>query len=66
MILDPNIQLSKRKLLHLFYVFKKFQDDVFNKHFPLRVDYKNAKEILQKDCQNLISKQFIGIWQTIS
>ena len=35
------------------------------KKFLLRVDCKSAKEILQKDVQNLVSKQIFGRWQAI-
>jgi len=40
----------------------KFQDDLFIKKFLLRIDYKSAKEILQKDVQNLVSKQIFARW----
>ena len=43
---------------------QKFQD-VFNKKFLLRVDCKSAKEIFQKDVQNIVSKQIFARWQTI-
>ena len=33
--------------------------------FLLRVDCKSAKEILQKDVQNLVSKQNFARWQAI-
>ena len=35
------------------------------KNFFLRVDCKSDKEILQKDVQNLVSKQFFARWQAI-
>ena len=35
------------------------------KKFLLRVDCKSAKEILQKDVQNLVSKQIFFRWQAI-
>ena len=35
------------------------------KKFLLRVDCKSAKEILQKDVQNLVSKQIFARWQAI-
>ena len=43
----------------------KFQDDLFNKTFLLRIDCKSAKEILQKDVKNLVSKQIFARWQAI-
>ena len=35
------------------------------KKFLLRVDCKSVKEILQKDVQNLVSKQIFVRWQAI-
>jgi len=43
----------------------KFQDDLFIKKFLLRIDCKSAKEVLQKDVQNLVSKQIFARWQAI-
>jgi len=43
----------------------KFQDDLFIKKFLLRIDCKSTKEILQKDVQNLVSKQIFARWQAI-
>jgi len=35
------------------------------KTFLLRIDCKFAKEVLQKDVQNLVSKQIFARWQAI-
>ena len=35
------------------------------KKFILRVDCKSAKEILQKDVQNIVSKHIFARWQAI-
>jgi len=43
----------------------KFQDDLFIKKFLLRIDCEFAKEVLQKDVQNLVSKQIFARWQAI-
>jgi len=43
----------------------KFEDDLFYKKFLLRIDCKSAKEILQKDVKNLVSKQIFAHWQAI-
>ena len=55
----------KKEILAIVLCIKKFQSDVFNKKFLLRVDCKSAKEILQKDVQNLVSKQIFARWQAI-
>jgi len=49
----------------LYYVFPKFQDDLFNKKFLLLIDCKSAKDVLQKDVKNLVSKQIFVGWQAI-
>ena len=63
----PQINYStvKKEILAVVLCIQKFQNDVFNKKFLLRVDCKSAKEILQKDVQNLVSKQIFARWQTI-
>ncbi|KAH1035051.1 hypothetical protein GYH30_055152 [Glycine max] len=44
----------------------KFQSDLLNQKFLIRVDFKSAKDILQKDVKNLASKQIFARWQAIS
>ena len=63
----PQINYStvKKEILAIVLCIQKFQSDVFNKKFLLRVDCKSAKEILQKDVQNLVSKQIFARWQAI-
>ena len=55
----------KKEILAIVLCIQKFQSDVLNKKFLLRVDYKSAKEILQKNIQNLVSKQIFARWQAI-
>lgn len=43
----------------------KFQDDLFNKQFLLRIDCKSVKNVLEKDVKNLVSKQIFARWQAI-
>ena len=64
---DPQMNYStvKKEILAIVLYIQKFQSDVFNKKFLLRVDCKSAKEILQKDVQNLVSKQIFAKWQGI-
>ena len=57
------IQQLKRKFYQSYYVFSNFK--MFNKKFLLRIDCKSAKEILQKDVQNIVSKQISARWQAI-
>ena len=60
-----NYSTLKKEILAIVLCIQKFQSDVFNKKFLLRVDCKSAKEILQKDVQNLVSKQIFARWQAI-
>ena len=43
----------------------KFQSDLLNQKFLIRVDCKLAKDILQKDVKNLAWKQIFARWQAI-
>ena len=43
----------------------RIKSDLLNQKFLLRIDCKSAKEILQKDVQNIISKQIFARWQAI-
>jgi len=43
----------------------KVQNDLFIKRFLLHIDCKLDKESLQKDVQNLVSKQIFAHWQAI-
>lgn len=43
----------------------KFESDILNKRFLIRVDCKAAKDILLKDDKNLASKQIFAKWQEI-
>ena len=55
----------KKEVLTIVNCISKFKDDLINKKFLLRVDCKQAKEILQKDVKNLVSKQIFARWQAI-
>jgi len=55
----------KKEILAIVLCVLKFQDDLFIKKFLLRIDCKSANEILQKDVQNLVSKQIFARLQAI-
>ena len=42
-----------------------FPDDLVNNEFLVRVDCKSAKQILQKDVKNIVSKQIFARWQAL-
>ncbi|KAH0650257.1 hypothetical protein KY284_030169 [Solanum tuberosum] len=57
---QKNYSTVKKEVLSIVLCITKFQDDLINKEFLLRVDCKSAKEILQKDVKNLVSKQIFA------
>jgi len=53
---QKNYSTVKKEVLSIVLCITKFLDDLINKEFLVRVDCKSAKEILQKDVKNLVSK----------
>ena len=62
---QENYSTIKKEILAIVLCIQKFQEYVFNKKFIFHVDCKSAKEILQKDVQNIVSKQIFSKWQAI-
>ena len=62
---QKNYSTIKKEVLAIVLCITKFQDDLVNKEFLLRVDCKYAKEILQKDVKNIVSKQIFARWQAL-
>ena len=64
--MEPGLDLNfltpllKKEVLAIVLCISKFQDDLYFKNFLLRIDCKSAKEVLQKDVQNLVSKQIFA------
>ncbi|KAG4980251.1 hypothetical protein JHK82_033487 [Glycine max] len=56
---------SKKLILAIVLCISKFQSDLLNQKFLIRVDCKSAKDILQKDVKNLASKQIFARRQAI-
>jgi len=57
---QQNYFTIKKETLAIVLCVSKFQDDFLSKRFLLRIDCKSAKEILQKDVKNLVSKQIFA------
>ncbi|KAG5010323.1 hypothetical protein JHK87_018838 [Glycine soja] len=57
---------AKKEVLAIVLCIFKFQSDLLNQNFLIRVDYKSAKDILQKDVKNLASKPIFARWRAIS
>ncbi|KAG5080904.1 hypothetical protein JHK86_004969 [Glycine max] len=64
---NQGLKINTNFLLVLAIVLciSKFQSDLLNQKFLIRVDCKSAKDILQKDVKNLASKQIFARWQAI-
>ena len=60
-----NYSTIKKEILAIVLCITKFQDDLINKEFLLRVDCKSSKEILQKDVKDIVSKQIFSRWQAL-
>ena len=55
-----NYSTIKKEILSIALFISKFQDDLLNQKFLVRVDCKSAKHVLQKDVQNIASKQIFA------
>ena len=55
-----NYSTIKKEILNIVLCISKFQDDLLNQEFLLRVDCKSAKSILQKDVKNIVSKHIFA------
>jgi hypothetical protein len=59
------IVLLRKKIPFVVLCITKFQSDLLNQKFLLRIDCKSAKYILKKDVENIASKQIFARWQAI-
>jgi len=57
---QKNYSTIKKQILSIFMCIIKFQSDLLNQKFVLHIDCKSVKEVLQKDIQNLVSKQIFA------
>ena len=62
---QQNYNTIKKEILSIILCVSKFQNDLFDQNFLIRVDCKSAKEVLQKDDQDLVSKQSFARWLAI-
>ena len=56
---------QKISFIYSLICISKFQSDLINKKFLLKIDCKAAKDILQKDVKNLVSKEIFARWQAL-
>jgi hypothetical protein len=64
-IYQQNYPTMKKEILAIVLCISKFQADLLNRNFLLRIDCEAAKSVLQKDVQNLASKHIFARWQAI-
>jgi len=60
--LQQKYSTIKKEILAIVLCISKFQDDLYLKKILLRIDCKSAKEVSQKDVQNLVSKLIFARW----
>lgn len=57
---QKNYSTIKKEILSIVLCISKFQDDLYNKSFLLRINCKSAKDVLTKDVKSLVSKQIFA------
>lgn len=60
---QKNYSTLNKEILAIVHAVTKFESDLLNKEFLIRVDCKAAKDILFKDVKNLASNQIFARWQ---
>ena len=62
---QPIHNTIKKEILSIILCISKIQNDFLNQEFLLRIDYKFAKSVLQKDVKNIASKHIFAYWKAI-
>ena len=60
-----NYSIIKKEFLSIVLCISKFQSDLLNQKFLLRIDCKSAKYVIEKDVKNIASKHILARWQAI-
>ena len=55
-----NYSTIKKEILSIVLCISKFQSDLLNQKFLIRIDCKSAKHVLEKDVQNIASKHIFA------
>ncbi|CAJ2670994.1 unnamed protein product [Trifolium pratense] len=53
----------KKEMLSIIKCISKFQSDLLNQKFLLRIDCSSAKSIIEKDVKTLVAKHIFASWQ---
>ena len=62
---QKNYSTINKEILAMVLTISKFQGDLLNQKFLLRINCKSAKNVLMKNVQNIASKQIVARWQSI-
>ncbi|KAK2969373.1 hypothetical protein RJ640_028762 [Escallonia rubra] len=62
---QQNYSTIKKEILSIVNCILKFEGDLLNQEFLLRIDCKAAKDVLEKDVKNIASKQIFARWQAL-
>ena len=60
-----NYSTIKKEILSIVLCISKFQTDLLNQKFLLRIYCKIAKHVIEKDVENVASKHIFARWQAI-
>ena len=60
-----NYSTIKKEILSIVLCIDKFQTDLVNQNFLIRIDCNSAKYVLEKDVENIASKHIFARWQFI-
>ena len=58
-------ELNNAQISSIVLCISKFQSDLLNQKFLLRIDCKSAKYVIEKYVENIASKHIFAIWQAI-
>ena len=60
-----NYSTIKKEVLSIVLCISKFQSDLLNQKFLLRINCKSTKYVIEKDVENIASKHIFAKWQVI-
>ena len=60
-----NYSTIKKETLSIVLCISKFQSDLLNQNFLLRIDCKSSKYVIEKDVENIALKHIFARWQAI-
>ena len=61
-----NYSTIEKEILSIVLCSDKFQTDLLNQKFLIRIDCKSAKYVLEKDVENIASKHIFARWHVVN